>query len=312
MKKLCIIFFLPLLACQNNNEDKKKIAYNNNQSGSVTVDEGTTLNYSIKGKGIPFLVIGSDPEYFSKDLYDNFKVYSIETRLNAEKYEPVDTAKYEFDNLLQDIDTVRSVLGIKKFIIGGHSVMGAIAHKYAKKHPEYVSHIVMMGTPRTYGTITYRDSVKVYWEKAPEKRKLLYSEKQKQLQEEKLTQLNPNEAFVKNLVASGPKRWHDANLDATAFFKRINYNLHFLYHLFGNNGIVKYDLCSSEEELDTPIFVALGKSDYIGPPTLWDISCANLSDLTIFSFEESGHTPQYEQSALFNKRLIDWFQKTNK
>ncbi len=307
MKHLYIVIILTFLSCQNSNKDKIKVI-TKDQSGSVTID-GTTLNYSIKGKGTPFLLVGSDPEYFSKDLYDNFRVYSVQSRLDASKYNPVDTTKYGFDSLLKDIDTVRSVLGLEKFIIGGHSVFGAVAHKYAKKHPEYVSHIVMMGTPRTYGTALHIDSTNAFWEKAPEKRRLLYQEKRKQLRKQNLKQLSRREVFVKSLVASGPKRWHDANLDATVFFERIGYNLHFLNHLFGNNGIVKYDLCSPEEVIDIPVFVAIGKSDYVGPYTLWDTTCDNLPNLTISLFEESGHTPQYEQSTLFNKRLINWVQK---
>ncbi|MTI30572.1 alpha/beta fold hydrolase, partial [Xanthovirga aplysinae] len=207
-----------------------------------------------------------------------------------------------------DIDTLRAVLGLERFIIGGHSVLGAVAHKYAKKHPEYVSHVVMMGTPRAFGIPQYSEAVKMYWESASEERKLLYKEKQSQLKKINNPKSNPNEYFIKSLVASGPKRWHDANLDATAFFDRVHYNLDFLNHFFGKI-FSNYDLCTLEEKLDIPIFLALGKSDYIGPPTLWDVDCKDLPNLSIYLFEESGHTPHYEQSELFNKRLVDWVKK---
>lgn len=306
--QIVAICLITILACENNNSDHKELlSDDSDKSGSVIID-GSTLNYSIKGKGIPFLLIGSDPEYFSKDFPDHFRLYSIEMRFNATEYNPIDLSKYDIDNLFKDIDTLRAVLGLEKFIIGGHSVLGAVAHKYAEKYPEYVSHVVMMATPRTWGTTTYEDSVKVYWENAPEKRKLLYNEKQKQLEKEKSDTLNPREAFIKSLVASGPKRWHDEHLDATQFFKRVNYNLDFLYHLFGQV-MPTYDLCSPEEKLDIPVFVAAGKSDYIAPPTLWNLECKESTHLTISLFERSGHTPQYEQSTLFNKRLVDWVQK---
>lgn len=306
--KIFIICFIIISACKNNSKDQKNIIQDNsNKSGSVIID-GSTLNYSIKGKGSPFLLIGSDPEYFSKDFLNNFRLYSIEMRFNAKEYNPIDLANYDIDSLFKDIDTIRAVLGLEKFIIGGHSILGAVAHKYAKQHPEYVSHVVMMATPRTWGTSEYKDSVNVYWENAPEKRKLLYNEKQKQLEKEKSDTLNRRKAFIKSLVASGPKRWYDENLDATQFFERVNYNLDFLYHLFGKV-MPKYDLCLPEEKLDIPVFAAVGKSDYIAPPTLWNLNCKESTFLTISLFEKSGHTPQYEQSALFNERLVDWIQE---
>lgn len=297
--KIFVICFIAISACKSTNKDHKKlISDDSNKSGSVIID-GSTLNYSIKGKGTPFLLIGSDPEYFSKDFLVNFQLYSIEIWFNAKEYKPIDLSKYNIDSLFKDIDTLRLALGLEKFIIGGHSVLGAVAHKYAKKYPEYVSHVVMMATPRTWGTTAYEESVKVYWENAPEKRRLRYNEKRKQLEKQKSDTLNRREAFIKSLVASGPKRWHNENLEATPFFDRGNYNLDFLYHLFGKV-MPKYDLCSLEEKLDIPVFVAVGKSDYIAPPTLWDLKCKESTNLTISVFEKSGHTPHYEQSELFN------------
>ncbi len=305
---IIIVILLTLFACKNNTRNQeKKILKDTNESGSVTID-GTILNYSIEGKGIPFLLIGSDPEYFSKEFLDHFKLYSIEMRFNATKYEPIDLTQYHIEHLFKDIDTLRSVLGLEKFVIGGHSVLGAVAHKYAKKHPEYVSHVVMMATPRTFGTTTYKDSVKTYWENAPNKRRALYKQKRKQFEKETTNNLDRRETFIRSLVASGPKRWHDEELDATPFFERVNYNLDFLYHLFGKV-VATYDLCSPEEKLDIPVFVAIGKSDYIAPSTLWNTKCSNINNLTMSLFEKSGHTPQYEESELFNKRLINWIQK---
>ncbi|MEW7278246.1 alpha/beta hydrolase [Aquimarina sp. 2201CG1-2-11] len=297
-----------MLACKNNsNTHRKSVSNDTNKSGSIIID-GSVLNYSIKGKGTPLLLIGSDPEYFSKSFLDNFRLYTIEMRFNAQKYQPIDLSKYNIDHLFKDIDTIRSVLGIKKFIIAGHSVLGAVAHKYAKKHPEYVSHVVMMATPRTWGTTTYNEAVNVYWESASEKRRALYHKNQKQLEKEKNDSLSRREVFIKSLVASGPKRWHDENLDATQFFERVNYNLDFLFHLFGKV-MPEYDLCSPEEKLDIPVFAAVGKSDYIAPISLWNTKCKESTNLTISLFEESGHTPQYEQSELFTKRLVDWIHK---
>ena len=58
----------------------------------------------------------------------------------------------------------------------------------------------------------------------------------------------------------------------------------------------------------TPVFIATGRSDYVSPPTLWIGKYDDLPNLTISFFEKSGHTPQYEESELFDMRLIEWIQ----
>lgn len=311
MKKshiIATILIFSILACKNNNSSQNVTTSDKNEAGSISID-GSTLEYSIKGKGAPFLLIGSDHDFFSEDLYNNFRVYSIQTRLNAKDYQPVDTTKYNHNSLLKDIDTLRSILGLEKFIIGGHSVMGAIAHRYTQKHPEHVTHIIMMATPRTWGTTAYSDSRKLYWEEnASEKRKTLYSNNLKQLQEGNKDTLSQRQAYIKRMVASSPIRWHDPNMDATAIFERTAFNLNFASHLFGKV-LTTYNLCDPDQKLDIPAFVAVGKSDYIAPPTLWDLECKKSPNLTISLFEESGHTPQYEESELFNKRLVEWVRE---
>ena len=248
-----ILFILLFVGCNKNivNITPKEIE-KNDLSGSIIL-EGTKLTYTVKGKGIPFLVVGSDPEFFSKELQDKFRMYFIDIRGTAKEYTPINPEQYTIETLIQDIDTLRSVLGLEKFIIGGHSILGVVSHKYAQAHPEYVSHVVMIGTPRLFGTKEFHDSVSKYWGDAPEKRRLLFEEKQKQFKEQS-NELTPRQAFV-------------------------------------------------------PIFVATGKSDYICPPTLWEGSCKDISNFTISLFEKSGHTPHFEESQLFNERLINWIEK---
>lgn len=304
---ILFILLLIFVGCNKNitNNTQKKIE-ENDLSGSITL-EGTKLTYTVKGKGIPFLVVGSDAEFFSKELRDKFRMYFIDIRGTAKEYTPINPEKYTLETLIQDIDTLRSVLGLEKFVIGGHSILGAVSHKYAQAHPEYVSHVVMIGTPRLFGTKEFHDSVLKYWNDAPEERRLLFEEKQKQFKEQS-NGLTPRQAFVKSVVAEGPKRWHNANFDATASMNRVSFNMDYVGHVFVNL-FPNFNLCAPEEKLTAPIFVATGKSDYICPPTLWEGLCKDISNITVSLFEKSGHTPHFEESQLFNERLINWIAK---
>ena len=130
-------------------------------SGSIII-EGTELTYRVEGTGPSILLVGSNLEYFSKNLRNHFRLYFIDTRYTAKNYTPIDPENYTLETLYKDIDSMRSVLGLDNLIIGGHSIYGVIAYEYAKRYPEYVSHIVMIGTPSTYGTKAHQDAVNDY------------------------------------------------------------------------------------------------------------------------------------------------------
>ena len=56
-----------------------------------------------------------------------------------------DVTDYSFDALVEDFETVVDDLGLERFPILGLSQGGAIAVTYAARHPERVSHLVLVG-----------------------------------------------------------------------------------------------------------------------------------------------------------------------
>ena len=63
------------------------------------------------------------------------------------------------------------------------------------------------------------------------------------------------------------------------------------------------------ENFDKPVFLALGRYDYLtGPPELWNSIKPHFKNLTETIFEQSAHCPQYEQPEEFNKALLGWMQ----
>ena len=304
MKNLYFFIFLFALAgCQSTVKDSPEDYSNETDlSGSITI-EGTELKYIIKGEGEPFVMLGF-PEYFSENLEAHFQLFFFDTRTTAENYSPIKPEEYTIETLLRDIDTLRSAAGLQNFIIGGHSILGIVAYEYAKRYPEHVSHVVMIGTPSTYATDEFRNAGREYWNTASPERKALFKEKQKQLSGT-LDQLSPRETLVKSVVSESPKRWHDPNFDDTPILEKVSYNMDFVGHLYGRL-FSDYHMFDPNEEPTIPVFVAAGKSDYVCPPMLWIGKYDHLANLTVSVFDKSGHTPQYEQSELFKERLINW------
>jgi proline iminopeptidase len=79
-------------------------------------------------------------------------------------------------------------------------------------------------------------------------------------------------------------------------------------HVWGNV-FTKIDVTEGLDTFDRPVFLALGRHDFIvAPPASWDAIRTRFADLTIRIFEKSGHTPQFEEPDLFDRELLDWMR----
>ena len=75
--------------------------------------------------------------------------------------------------------------------------------------------------------------------------------------------------------------------------------------------LINYDI-SKGKPINTPVFLALGKSDYFVPYTIWDDQKSKIPNLTCHLFEKSGHYSCFEEEELFNKELLSWFENTGR
>jgi proline iminopeptidase len=77
-------------------------------------------------------------------------------------------------------------------------------------------------------------------------------------------------------------------------------------HLWGE-AFRDIDIAQGLEHLAVPVFLALGRYDYlVAPYATWAPYRERFEDLTVRVFEKSGHTPQFEESALFDAELLQW------
>jgi proline iminopeptidase len=79
-----------------------------------------------------------------------------------------------------------------------------------------------------------------------------------------------------------------------------------LDHLWGE-AFRDIDIARGLDRLDVPVFLGLGRYDYlVAPYATWAAYREHFKDLTVRVFENSGHTPQFEESALFDAELMQW------
>jgi len=310
MRKIIRYFFLVLFTLSSCKNYGKVQEIGNSQAVTThgyTEVSGTKLNYVIEGKGRPSLVIGSSiyyPRTFSKQLRDSLKFYFTDMRWFAKEYATVKPEYFTLDTILSDIEKVRSALKLEKVIILGHSIHSVIAFEYAKRYPDKVSHIVMIGSPACQTNKEQEDAINMLWETASPERQSLQNENWKKLAG--MNDLTPAQFDIENYCLMAPKYWYDIYYDAKWLWKDMSLNtdiLHSLYELVFKD----YFIFRNERSVPVPTFVAMGKYDYVDPYTLWK-GFDDIRGLTVKVFDKSGHTPQLEESDLFDRELLKWLR----
>ncbi len=269
------------------------------------------LDYRVEGTGTPAIVIGFPNYYrrvFSTDLRDQLQFVFVDHRGTAPYPGEVPVSEYGLDKISDDIELIRTELGLGPVVIIGHSGHALMALEYGKRYPESVSHIVMIGIAPDFSDESGAEAEK-YWEKlATVERKAAFDRNWEGVPAEEPEESYPGENFVKTYVRNGPMAWYDHDFDSTPLWKGVDVNLDMVGHVWGTL-LAEIDITRELETLDRPVFLALGRYDFlVAPPLSWEWIKPQFRDLTVRIYEESGHTPQYEQAELFDADLLGWLK----
>jgi proline iminopeptidase len=300
----CILLIF-LSACKNNEVNKRSAEAERATSEGYIEVSGTRLHYVVEGNGKPCLVIGSSiyyPRTFSKELKDSLKFYFTDMRWFARDYNPVKPEDFILDTILSDIEKIRSALKLEKMIIVGHSIHSLIAFEYARRHPDRVSNIIMIGAPAYQSCIEQENAINKLWNTASPERRRRQNENWKKLAEMK--DLTPSQFEIENYCLMAPEYWYDMNYDAKWLWKDMTLNTDILFPLY-SSVFKDYFIFRNERRVPAPTFVATGRYDYVDPYTLWE-GFDDIPGLTVRLFERSGHTPQLEESAIFDHEILMW------
>jgi proline iminopeptidase len=265
------------------------------------------LAYSVEGDGKPALVIGSAvyyPRVFSQALRQSLKLIFADHRGFAHQLGDVPPSEYALDAVLDDIDLVRRHLGLEKVIVIGHSGHGYMALEYAKRYSQHVSHVVMIATGPSHSA-AHNAATEQYWQESvcPERKAKLEGDLAGLPAE---IEAAPDKRFVTFCVRMGARSWYDYGFDAAPLWEGVQVNMPVFDHLWGE-AFRDIDIARDLDRLDAPVFLALGRYDYlVAPYATWEPYRNSFKDLTVRVFEKSGHTPQLEESALFDAELMGW------
>jgi proline iminopeptidase len=275
------------------------------EHGSVAV-EGATLRYVTEGTGIPVLVIGSAvyyPRTFSRELRKHCRLMFADLRHFAAADGRLEASRITRETYLEDIEAIRAALGLERFVLLGHSHHGNVALDYAKRHPQRISHLVLIGSPPCDVAYTVGAGER-YWEAHASAQRKAILQRNRDALDQGLAALPPEQVFVARYLADAPKYWHDPHYDASSLWDEVPIALDVLQAFRGF--FSTYDFGWNSVQLAAPVLAVAGRDDYAVPHVLWDAMPAKPYNLTYRLLEKSGHTPQLEEPAVFDALLVDW------
>jgi len=281
-------------------------------SGSVSVP-GAELRWVIEGEGPPCLVVGSSiyyPRTFSRELRQHLKLVFLDLRHFAPSDGSLPVDQITLDTYAADIDRVREHLGFEKVVVMGHSMHGMMALEYARRYPERVTHTIMIGSPPAGLMATGAASAAFFEADASNERKQILQQSIEDFGAEEFARISSfpdGDAVIAQYVTNGALYWYDATYDAAPLWRDMYVNMEVFFRVVALIG--SYDLAQGPGEITVPVFAALGRYDYVVPYTMWDGAEDKLANLTIHLFEKSGHTPQLEEAAEFDRTLLEWLDK---
>lgn len=161
MKRIIFIMLLcPLIFIVGCYQPQGKKNPDINTSQSVfKIEEGFVdannimIYYKATGNGDPLLILhggpGASHDYFLPyllPLAKNNRLIFIDQRGSGRSQKLEDPSGYTVENMAEDVEAVRSALGLGKINLLGHSYGGVLAQAYALKYQENLSHLILCST----------------------------------------------------------------------------------------------------------------------------------------------------------------------
>lgn len=263
--------------------------------------QGAELFCTTRGEGPACLVLchlGTQPYEIQmpEELSDRLELVFIDLRGSGRS--TGDFSDLDFDLLAADLEAVRVALGRERIAVLGHSILGVLAIEYGRRRPGSVSHVIAVGPPPSVDMVRLAKQGAAFFEEDA-------SEIRKRLLRENMANLPAGASPGQTLYAQTPMRFFDPRFDAAPLFAGADVRPRVFAHLLGAM-TAGWDVTVNASTLRAPIFLALGRYDYIVPYTLWEGIPETLPDAELHLFERSGHQPFFEEPERFAAELTGW------
>ena len=149
---LFFLFSSALLYCQESPKEFSSPTVFKIQQGFVDAN-GVMIYYEEFGEGEPLMIVhggpGASHDYFLPYLLPlarHNRLIFIDERGSGKSEKLDDASQYTVGNMVEDVEAVRTALGLGKMNLLGHSYGGVLAQAYAFKYQENLSHLILCST----------------------------------------------------------------------------------------------------------------------------------------------------------------------
>lgn len=122
-------------------------------AGSFVTVHGAKLWYESEGSGPPLVLIAGGPGYAHDAFHPWFSAFAAKHRViyfdalgRGKSERPKDTQEYTLARDVDDLEGLRTALGLGKIDVLGHSYGGIVAQSYALRYPTPVRHLILADT----------------------------------------------------------------------------------------------------------------------------------------------------------------------
>lgn len=261
---------------------------------------GTELFYKTIGEGLPCLVmhggLGFDHTYLHPwldPLGDIFELIYYDHRGNGRSGRP-DKETMTHANFAADADALAAHLGHEKVAVLGHSYGGFIALEMALRHPERISHLILLDTAPVYPG-TYSEELNANFLKMGATEEMIAARNRIPTSDEEAVEIFQVywSVYFKNYDPdTGARLLENAIVSISGGARE--------------GEVAAYNVISRLGEIDIPTLVLVGRDDWICPPSQAHIMYEGIPNSELVIFEDSGHLPYVEEADLFFDTVRDW------
>ena len=269
-----------------------------------------TVRYVVEGRGRPCIVYGPHLLYvrtFSQRFKSELRCVYLDNRASDPDAIVRPEAPYTIEASVEDLEAARQRLQMDRFVLIGHSVFGLAVLAYARRYPNHVAQVVAIGAlPEVSPSFNQRSDE--FWNMyASTGRKAADEKNRASLTRDSLAKLTPSDAFIARYVAGAAHYWKDSTYDASPLWKGVFVNVPLVAQQFDASRT--FSFAADTAAVSVPVFVALGRYDFVVPYTTWEGFRGPFRDLTVRVFDGAGHYPQLEAAAEFDQQLLAWLRR---
>jgi proline iminopeptidase len=269
--------------------------------GTLYVDD-FAIGYRIEGEGTPVVVIGSEtfyPRLFSDEIRRRAKLIFVDHRGFAKPPLSYDAQNIGLDRIADDLEAVRRAIGLERFAVLGHSGHAFMA----------VSQVILLHSAPSNSAERQQGSIAHFEDTASPERKAKFYEDFAHLAED--LEREPERRFAHMCIRMGAHSFYDFHYDAEPLWRDVPMNMGIIDRLWGE-AFAQVDLAEMASRIDRPVFLGLGRYDYLVSPTsLWNGIDERLPHVKKTIFERSGHYAMLEEPETFDETLLQWLKDTD-